>query len=640
MTAREYRPDIDGLRAVAVLCVLFYHLDIAAFRGGFNGVDVFLVISGYLITGLIKSEYQSTGKFNFIRFYVRRFKRIFPALFVTGLLSLVAAFFLFTPALFSEFCGSFVAALVSVSNIYFWSLVSYFNTSAHMKPLLHTWSLGVEEQYYLIAPAFGLIALRAGPILAPLLIAAAGVASLALNIGLPHMRTQYDVPSTIFYLMPFRIFEFVIGALLCWLPQRDRPHRADELFLPLGLCMIGVAAVFYSDKLLFPSYYALLPCGGAALAIYSGRANVSGGLLRNPLAVGTGLISYSLYLVHWPIIVFYRYTTNDTLTFAAKIAISTASVAVAYLMFRFIEKPFRYSSAPFNYGFRHSAAIVVGLAVFVAAAGWSFGGWTAGYPENVVRQLNAEQAARTDTFTHHLMRELDRDFPDSQSPRILIVGDSMSGDFLNLMDRAGYLDKSRTRLFTMNSPCPPFVTIGRNVLEREIHPSPSDCEKKIELLDTVLRQSKPARIIFALLWQDWQIDEVEKAVLDAQIRGIDVSIIGLKTISVSGQQFLATNARREDFRSIRVPPKITALKINASLAAIAQKTNAAFYDPLKLICPGNVCDISNDRKDVFYFDDSHLTEDGVAHFAPIFGREWGAKIFGSLTAEKTGEARH
>lgn len=635
MIASKYRPDIDGLRSVAVLSVLFYHLDISAFSGGFVGVDVFFVISGYLITGLIKSEYDNTKKFNFFRFYVRRFRRIFPALIVTCLLCLPAAFFLFSPALFSDFFGSLIASLASVSNIYFWSQVSYFDTNAHMKPLLHTWSLSVEEQYYLIAPAFGLMALRAGPIIAPFLIACAGIASLWVNVAFPGMLTQYDMPSTIFYLMPFRVFEFAIGALLVWVPRKRSPNTSDEILLLVGLAMIAAAVFGYTNKMIFPSYYALLPCGGAALSIYSGRAVFAGNLLRNPLAVGIGLISYSLYLVHWPFIVFYRYAFSDVLSAGEKIGLSAASVAAAYLMYRFVEQRFRYSSGPISYNRYYASAIAAGITILIGAAAFASGGWRGDYPENVARQLN-ERREEVIKFTHHLKGEIDRDFPVGRSPRFLVIGDSMAGDIINVLNAGGYIERFDVRSFDLTYPCPATAMTPLSEMQSSIPKSAIACAERLKQLDRALDQRRPTNVILAPWWRDWELKDLEAGIQYLKNKGVNsIAIVGLKTISVDGRKFLARNAWRENVKSIRVPPYEEAVRINGVLKSISEKAGATFLDPLNLVCPENVCDIITTEKDVFYLDDIHFTKEGVSHFAPIFGNAWAEKIFGALSANAT-----
>ena len=242
MLKNKYRSDIDGLRAIAVLAVLFFHLEIPYFGGGFVGVDIFFVISGFLITRLIKGEIDNTGSFDFKRFYVRRIRRLFPALFVTLLSTAIVSAFVFSPSHLERFGGALSSALLSVSNFYFWLESDYFDLSAILKPLLHTWSLSIEEQFYLIWPVslFFLIKLKKKWV-APFVLLFATLVSLYLNFvfadGNVQLINQY-VPfledkinhgrSTIFFLMPFRIFEFAIGGLLVWMiqyPLKSYLHR-------------------------------------------------------------------------------------------------------------------------------------------------------------------------------------------------------------------------------------------------------------------------------------------------------------------------------------------------------------------------------------------------------------------------------
>ncbi|HEY8062220.1 MAG TPA: acyltransferase, partial [Gemmatimonadales bacterium] len=303
--AGGYRPDIDGLRAIAVLSVLFYHVGFASFAGGWVGVDVFFVISGFLITRLIKLQVEA-GTFRFGTFYLRRARRLLPALLVTSALSAIAATTLLSPRLLQEFGGSVVFTSLSLANWFFFRQSNYFDTSAISKPLLHTWSLGVEEQFYLVWPAFIVVALAIWPKRrTPWLILCAGAVSLAAATWFNAHR------SAVFYLTPFRAFEFAIGGLVVWLPKRKAPSNVwMETGLATGLALI-VAAVAGLGTGSYSGLAVVTPCIGAGLVIHCGTARVGGALLRNPLAVGIGLISYSLYLVHWPIVVFLHYQRHE-----------------------------------------------------------------------------------------------------------------------------------------------------------------------------------------------------------------------------------------------------------------------------------------------------------------------------------------
>lgn len=334
MLQRQYRADIDGLRAAAVLAVLLYHFDFKAFSGGFTGVDIFFVISGFLITQNIMAD-LSGGTFSFARFYARRVKRLFPALYATLLLSLLASHLLFTPEHHLQFGKSLLASLLSVSNILFWKEAGYFDTAAEFKPLLHTWSLAVEEQFYFIWPAMLLLLAKLGRkwLLAVLLLGSAASLYCA-------ERWLHSDPSGAFFLTPFRLAEFACGAALVWLPAPRRKWLA-ELALAAGLLGISWGIFRFSKQTPFPGLHSLVPSLGAVLIIWGGQAPLLGWLLRNRLAAGIGLISYSLYLIHWPLLIFYKYWKYSELTLRERQGLLLLCFILAGLSWRFIEQPFR-----------------------------------------------------------------------------------------------------------------------------------------------------------------------------------------------------------------------------------------------------------------------------------------------------------
>jgi len=335
----RYRADIDGLRAIAVLSVLFFHVGFDGFSGGFIGVDVFFVISGFLITRLIKDELEAET-FTFSNFYVRRMRRLFPALFFTLISTFLLGIVLFSPPHLERLGESALYALFSLSNFFFWGESGYFDIEANFKPLLHTWSLSVEEQFYLVWPALLFMLLKKGSkTLAISFIIVVSIVSLYFS-----EEWLISEPEGAFFLAPFRVIEFGFGALLAWANVAKFKHKAnwlDEILLATGLALIGYSVFTYNTTTSFPGISALIPCLGAALAIYSGQAKYIGLFLRNPLAVKIGLISYSLYLAHWPIYAFYKYYAIDSLNSAEMWAIVLASFGVAILMYRFIETPFR-----------------------------------------------------------------------------------------------------------------------------------------------------------------------------------------------------------------------------------------------------------------------------------------------------------
>jgi peptidoglycan/LPS O-acetylase OafA/YrhL len=368
----RYLPQIDGLRGIAVVGVLLFHLGLSQISGGYVGVDVFFVVSGYLITRLIRAEVRA-ATFTFKKFYVRRARRLFPALFFTLATSLVAACLLLSPGHLENFATTLAAAILSVSNILFWQESGYFDLTATVKPLLHTWSLGIEEQFYLLWPWLLVLLLRRFPPLVLPTIAIGAVVSFGLNLAFAS-KTH----ATIFYLLPFRAFEFAIGALMVWIEQQ-KPKSAVVLET---LAVAGVALIFwpmlaYTPETAFPTYNALAPCVGTALLIFSGDARYTGLLLRNRIAVGIGLISYSLYLIHWPLIVFYRYLTLAPLDATEQIGLAATSFAAAVAMYRFIERPFCRPGVSLRSQVRFvssAAGLSVALVIVSGLVAWS-GGW-------------------------------------------------------------------------------------------------------------------------------------------------------------------------------------------------------------------------------------------------------------------------
>lgn len=301
----RYMPHIDGLRCVAVLAVLLFHFGVPGLGGGYVGVDIFFVISGYLITSIIRSELVETGGFRFGNFYARRVRRILPALIVTLLTTTVLAVLSLTPADLVAYGKSLLASALSVSNLLFWSESGYFDAASQTKPLLHTWSLSVEEQFYLLWPAFLFLCHRFGGRrgIAWGIVVAGAASFLANHLAVAGQSVGFA--SDLFFLPQFRVFEFAIGAAGCFIAARLPASR----WLHEGMFAVGVALIVYSIITLvegdvFPYTNAIAPCLGTLLVIASSRSHATALLLANPLAVWFGKISYSLYLTHWPVVVF------------------------------------------------------------------------------------------------------------------------------------------------------------------------------------------------------------------------------------------------------------------------------------------------------------------------------------------------
>lgn len=336
-----YRPEIDGVRAIAVVGVLLFHAGFSAFSGGYAGVDVFFVISGYLITRNILTRIDA-GRFSYVRFFVNRARRLFPALLTTICVTFLVGALLFTPPHLRKLAEAAIASVLAVSNVYFWSEASYWDIESAFKPLLHVWSLSVEEQFYFIWPVMLLLASRANNkrIARVVLLAAVGLTSLlfAAYLGLHH-------PVATFYWMPWRAFEFMIGAAVIWLEIIARPHGRlwPEIMAVGGLGMIIVSFLAYTEHTPFPFPGALFPCIGTALLIWAGGSCLTSKLWANRPMIWTGRISYSLYLVHWPLITYYNYWRFAPPTLFEQTGLVIGSFALGFLLNTFVEKRFRQS---------------------------------------------------------------------------------------------------------------------------------------------------------------------------------------------------------------------------------------------------------------------------------------------------------
>ena len=349
-----YRPEIDGLRAIAVGAVILYHAQITIlghqpFKGGFIGVDIFFVISGYLITSIILKELVTTGSFSFKHFYERRIRRILPALLFVMLVSLPFAWMYLIPSSFVDFSKSILYSLGFSSNFYFhYSGQQYGAESGLLKPFLHTWSLSVEEQYYILFPIVLLITFKyIRKYLIHILILGFIISLVLADWG------SRNHPSFNFYVLPTRGWELLAGSILAYF-EIIKGHRSKNklfnLILPtIGLFLIGHSILFFNDKMFHPSFYTLSPIIGVCLIIwFSNKDELITKILSTKLFVGIGLVSYSLYLWHYPIFAFSRITDFFYGDIFNKLLLGLILIILSIISYYFIEKPFRNKKYKFK----------------------------------------------------------------------------------------------------------------------------------------------------------------------------------------------------------------------------------------------------------------------------------------------------
>lgn len=360
-----YVPHIDGLRALAILPVVAFHADSTVLTGGFTGVDIFFVISGYLLTRIILAE-QAQGTFTILSFYKRRFLRILPAYGAVIIAVLMVGYVLLLPSELEELGRTIAAASLFVSNIYFWRTTNYFNQDQSAQPLLHTWTLSVEEQFYIVLPIMLMIAGVWFRRFVPHIIAALIVGSFVICLW---AMTKSETAA--FYLLPFRAWEFAAGAFIASVSWQDRlPAKLREALAAIGLALAVAGFLVLTHDSPFPGTNALLPVVGATLLIACAGGTMTGQLLALPPALWIGRISYSLYLWHWPVIVYYKLRYGAVLDMTDTAIVVAISVALSVISYEFIEKPFR---APAMRRGPAPRIVLTSLSTLVLAAAVGFG---------------------------------------------------------------------------------------------------------------------------------------------------------------------------------------------------------------------------------------------------------------------------
>lgn len=498
MTDTAYRPDIDGLRGIAVLGVLLFHLGVPGISGGFAGVDVFFVISGYLITRQILADLERS-RFTYRGFYARRVRRLAPALLFTVGGTLAGAFILSAPQELALTGKTALFSLLSVSNIFFWTHSGYFDNAAHGNPLLHTWSLGIEERFYLLWPvALVLLARRTSTTVRMTALVALTITSF---LACEYMLEIDD--SAAFYLLPFRAWELGVGALLAVSGTRIRSTSAQEATSLAGLVAIVASFTTLTSDSRFPGLSAAAACLGTALVIQANGGALAGAVLRNPAMVKLGLVSYSLYLVHWPLIVLLRQQKVAEFGTLEKSVLAVASLGVAVLLYRFVEQPFRYRpvgrpgplfqtrlctvGAP-------AALVVLGVLVAVPAAiAWSSGGQKANdHVDDGIQQL---LSART-------FAPAPGGVPDSAALRIAVVGDSHANRLSYGLWQLGRERDIDVQTFNLGGGCPPLIGISAHGISKQF----ARCER---VRDRTLESIALQRFDVVVLAARWGLYSVQ-----------------------------------------------------------------------------------------------------------------------------------
>ncbi|WP_207094270.1 acyltransferase family protein [Novosphingobium sp. PY1] len=660
----SYRPDIDGLRAIAVTSIVLNHAFPDIFTGGFIGVDVFYVISGYLITGILLAGLNA-NKFSLAEFYVRRIRRILPALLVVLSITSILVLFLFTPRELADYGKSLIATAAFSSNIYFWTTTGYFTPEAHLIPLLHTWSLAIEEQYYVFFPILLWLAWKLGKV--NLFLVAGCAFSLCLSVTLTNGHAL-----AAFYLPPTRAWELLLGAIVAAriLPAIEHRHIAKIAMLA-GALLLALGFIIINEQSPFPGSLALLPCLGTALIIYAGISDrsspVSVALSWRPVVM-IGWISYSLYLWHWPVISL-LYRRFDGLSTTMALQAIALSVALAFLSWWFVERrfhtpPAQLASVDKPQGRRPLTTIGFGTAALAIVAVAGTGLMQLESP-TVVRELYPAEIAQLNEAVVHVSspkkcREPERTLNDpecrignAQMPATIALWGDSYADALKpgfaevLHDHSAYG-------FILHS-CPPILGAVRVDDRREYRNFGAKCiranqstvkalEDHPEITEVVIfgqflnAFDIPDRPVFLVpdhynpAFADKRMDQITDRIIDTVeiLKGMGKKVILIGTFYATQAQGAEDLLARRMWSS-RIDGRMSAAiydryskPMNDRLRKIADD-RIIFIDPKPVFCRTNdVCDFLPGGKPLL-IDDGHLTAEGARRLASMIAQALEAK---------------
>lgn len=610
----KYRPEIDGLRAVSVTAVILFHAGINGFAGGFIGVDVFFVISGFLITQILIGE-MTAGNFSIARFYERRARRILPALYTVMAVSSVVALYLLLPNPLIDFARGMMATLLFVSNIWFWWRgADYFSPDAERDPLLHTWSLGVEEQYYLVFPLLVLVLWRLGrPRVAMVL---AGLSVLSLGVAEIGWRV---IPEANFYLLSSRAWQLGIGSLgaFAWLrPGGMRiPALAREIGAATGLALVVGCIALMDSGTPFPSLYAVPPTLGALMILlFATRETVTGRLLALRPLVVIGLMSYSAYLWHQPLLAFARIAAPDTLTLSQKLGLCALTFALAWPTLIFVERPFRDRS--FLRQGQVFLASAAGGAVLLAAAGivQISGGFRDYYPEHLRAAASLSNAEQGSYVRGAYNAHGPGGFTEGGGPKLLLIGDSFSQDLYNMIRETGAFPGYQIALSYVLARCQ--IYLGPEDITPLIEPPDRRMCGWHPLDPTAVDLAAQADVvIFALSWRDWSAERLPTTIENFHFRPDQtVLVLGRKRFGMINRPLIVGRSR-EDLVALRLDPGANHAAIVAQMRR--ELSPDLLIDSQSLICGGETCPLFTPEGALISVDGAHLTKEGAAYVGSL-----------------------
>lgn len=603
----DFRYDIQGLRAIAVLSVVIFHISPEHLPGGFLGVDIFFVISGFLIIGFIHRDLQA-GRFSLNEFYFKRVKRLLPALLVVTLFSSIFSSFLLTPHELADYIKSLWSTFAYVSNFYFYSESGYFDTSLMLAPLLHTWSLSVEEQFYIIAPITLLFLFKKNRnTIVPSLII---FAFLSLSFSELYIYKDRDLS---FYASPSRFWQFILGGIIAlkYTSIRIKAAYYDVIGL-VGLLAIAYCLFFYTEKTVFPGVNAILPTIASAMIIFSGiHQGWVYRTLSNKLGLFLGNISYSLYLWHWPIIVFYKLYNDSHLNISEMTFIFLLSITAGYLSWLYVEKNGRYLfPTPRNYTISILAIITICLSSFVFMSINK-----ARFTEKEMRYISYLDYETTHfregscflTSKHDDFELYDQKnciTHDKKKINYLLLGDSHAAHWFDAINKSKPLEATLTQ--ATSSGCLPTIEyLGEK-----------RCSDLFQwAVESLIPSKRFDKIILSARWNQQSLPWIISTIKKISPYTSDIVILG-PTVEyrMSLPRILAFTKSEDEIKEHRKFDRVKGIDLLLAKALPPLK-NIRYVSIFKLLCPTkeNNC-LTTTKKDIpITFDYGHFTKSGASH---------------------------
>lgn len=606
----KYRPEIDGLRAIAVLAVILCHAEVRLFKGGFVGVDIFFVISGFLIGTILLNE-LSSGTFSISKFYERRARRILPALFAVMLCCLPFAWIWELPHQLKEFADSLIAVSLFGSNLLFAATSGYFDTASAEKALLHTWSLGVEEQFYLFFPLLLIAIWKFQRNRLIIILSTIGLISITLSEWLWRHGNEMDN----FYLLPSRAWELIIGAILAIYLSKNKTNnlQTNNILSLLGLFMIFYPIFEFKNSTPTPSIWALMPTLGAALIIACSQTGTfSHKILSNKILSSIGLISYSAYLWHQPLFAFARISGNGGKP--VLLILSLITLALAYLSWKFIEQPFRNKT---QISAKQIFAVWLIGSIFFISTGLGIK-LANGFPKRFSEEMiNTTDVHRHKRYFDKEIAGMTRDFDNDSRRKILIIGDSFSRDFIKAAFSNDYLVNDDVKFIYISCRCQTYI--GNEPTKSFVNSRDKiRCQKEHQKLkDAVNGQiNKADIIILASRFKLWSSERLKSTIDNMHLKpSQQLFVIGTKHFGDYNLRKLLSTPRNERHKT-KIKCRKLELRINETLRQNIPEKH--FINQYLLLCGADgYCPAFTPNGDVFSYDGGHFTVE-AAKFA---GRE-------------------